>query len=216
MYEEMCWDKIPHTKGNRMALPDQYDSESIFCGTVDQVHGVVGVVRGTLPKRLSEMYRVKLYSDFVTLDFVQTLDGKVGTINALEVQRKYRWGYSILNLPQASVSYILMKNMILELWTMGAEVILLSAIDGPGSSLMRRLGFKTFNRPHIFLPRDYSTDKDAPILRVFDMAIITRDFRVGHTAGPRLPNPVDLAAPLARLRIYLNEANKIPACSSVS
>jgi hypothetical protein len=215
--EEMRWSKIPHSKANRMALPDQYDGESTFCGEVDQIDGLVGVVRGTLPKRLADMYRAELYSDFAALDFVRALDGRIATINSLAVRREYRRASflcgcdRLLGSPPIAVSETLMKNMILELSNMGAEVILLSAIDGPAFSLARRIGFKTISPPHIFLARDYSVDEDVPTLTVFDMAIIIRDFGLGQIAGLKRSNLDDLTASQAinRLRVYLNEVDKI-------
>ena len=195
--EEMRWNKIPHTKADGMALPDQYDGESKFCGAVDQEDGVVGVVRRTLPKRLADMYRAKLYSDFAALDFVRALEGRIATINALAVRREYRWAHFVchrdttLDPQPIAVSETLMKNMILELRNMGAEVILLSVMDGPASSLMRRMGFKTIHPPYIFPCKDYSSEEDAPNLTVFDMAIITRDFHPGQNAELKRAAPDD-------------------------
>ena len=100
--------------------------------------------------------------------------------------------------------------MIMELRDMGAEVILLSVIDGPASSLMRRMGFKTINPPYIFLCKDYSTEEDAPNLTGFDMAIITRGFHSWQIAKLKRDASDDLTTSQAinRLRVYLNEVDE--------
>jgi hypothetical protein len=155
------------------------------------------------------MYRVQWYADFSTLDFVQALDGKIATINAVAVRQEYRWGYHGGARRQTGVSDLLMKNMVSELEVMGAEVILLTAVAGPAYSLMRRIGFKTINSPHALLAQDYSTMADAPTLMLFDMAIMTRDFRSAELARATNSNPgLGESSEICRLRTYLGQVDE--------
>jgi hypothetical protein len=213
--EEMRWNKIPHSKANRITLPDRYDYKSKFCGAVDQLDGVVGVVRGTLPERFADMYRVELYSNFIALDFVQALESKVATINTLAIIRKYR--YSVLsrdslNKPILPISDRLMKCMIFELKSLGAEAILLSAIRGPASSLMKRLGFVTINPPYFLRASDYSTEEDSPSLGVLDMAIIIKDFYHEQDTFIEPHDKSEFEQAITRLRKYLNRLSGNSVC----
>jgi hypothetical protein len=216
--EEMGWDRIPFSKVDHAALEDRYDAEGTFCAAVDARNQVVGAVRGTLPKQLRDMYRAELYADLAKLDFVKALDGKVATVNAMAVAAKYRWLYAArcaagtpLREQPVAVSDTLMTCIMAQLRSMGALVILLSAIRGPAYALMKRVGFKTFNPPHMFYPADYSSNPNAPDLTVFDMAAIVDD-----TLAPAVgPSSVDdtAAAALRALRDYLNNSDAILSSS---
>jgi len=150
-----------------------------------------------------------VYSDFGKLDFVRALDGRIGTINAMAVRPKYRWGSCTIRRGVAGanpigLSDVLMTNMIAELGRMGTEVILLSAVYKPAYSLMRRIGFKMINPPSVQLPQDYSFHADVRSLTLCDMAIITRDVLETPVSGQGAGEPKELS----ELRIYLHQADE--------
>jgi hypothetical protein len=211
---EMQWDRIPFDKTNRTVLPDRYDDQSDFCAAIDPLAGLVGVVRGTLPARVADMYRAELYMDFLNLELVRTFDGKIATINSLAVRPEYRWGHTSRSSTAANsqhrvaLSDTLMKNIVVQLGDIGAEVVLLSAIQGPSYSLMKRIGFKTIKSPYVFLPSDYSTHEDAPNLIVLDVAAIVDDLLAKFLALRRLPRDRAESEAIGRLRGYLDAADE--------
>jgi hypothetical protein len=213
--EEMGWDKIPHSKTDRTALEDPYDADSTFCATVDAPDKMAGVVRGTLPKRLRDMYRAELYTSFANLGFVTALDGRVATVNAMAVAPQYRWARlapcaasAPLRKRRVAVSDMLMKHIMTQLQSMGAAVIVLSAIRGPAYALMKRVGFKTFSPPHVFRPADYSSNPYAPDLMVFDLAAIIGDVLAPAFESNRVDDPAEGPA-LRKLRTFLNTSDAI-------
>jgi hypothetical protein len=209
---EMHWDKIPFDKTKRTMLPDRYDDQSKFCAAIDPLAGLVGVVRGTLPARLADMYRAELYMDFFNLEPVRTFDGKIATINSLAIRPEYRWGHisraSTAAQHRVALSDTLMKNMAVQLGHIGAEVVLLSAIQGPSYSLMKRIGFKTIKSPYVFLPSDYSTHEDAPNLIVLHVAATVDDLLAQFPALKRLPRDRARLEAIGRLRGYLDAADE--------
>jgi hypothetical protein len=213
--EEMGWDKIPHSKASRTALEDRYDADSTFCAAVDAPDKMAGVVRGTLPKRLRDMYRAELYTGFANLDFVAALDGRVATVNAMAVAAQYRWARSAPCAASApfcerrvTASDTLMKHIMTQLQSMGAAVIVLSAIRGPAYALMKRVGFKTFNPPHVFRPGDYSSNPNAPDLMVFDLAAVIGDVLAPAVRSGRVDDAAEEPV-LSKLRAFLNTSDAI-------
>jgi len=213
---EMRWSRIPHSRESRTALPDHYDDASTFCAAVDESNSVIGVVRCTLPPRLAEMHRAEAYHDFGKLDFVKALDGRIGTINAMAVLPRHRWGASTLTSADAprsgrfEISDHLMKLIVRELETAGAEVILLSAVYKAAYSLMRRIGFKMINPPNHLAAGRYSMEPSAPALTLCDMAIIIRDL-VGQLPVSRGRDSActpELRAMLNPLRGYLLQTDE--------
>ena len=210
--EEMGWSGIPHDPMARRALPDHVDRESTFSAALDENDVLIGVVRGTLPRRIVELYRVERFADVIAQDFVGFLEGRIATMNALAVQSNHRHerfhpATTDVVVPQVRphVAETLMRSTILELTAQGAEIILASALAGPSHALVRGLGFTDLGPARGFGGAAYSLDPKAPEMQLFDVALVTRAFCEDEASDVPTEVGPEILSTISQFRIYLSQ-----------
>ncbi len=173
--EEMGWTVLPYSAIQRACFEDVFDHNSKFSSVVNAKSEMLGVIRGSMPYRTADLYRRKLYLDFLKADCLNSIDGRIATINSLAVKKEYRYSNISENqhrIQQTTpISDALMDRMIDILQNSGAALIILSAIDGGAQSVMKRVGFQVINQPHYFYGKDYSSNSQARTLKIMDMAL---------------------------------------------